>query len=97
MPGTIGSREPECREQVIGQRTPAADHGLPMPIAKAAKSDAVAISSAAQCISVKRKAWPMAANGAMRGKARIGGSEMAPNPMAAAAAKSRRAEYPSRS
>ena len=39
------------------------------------------------CISVKRKAWPMAASRAMRGKARIGGSEMAPNPMAATAAK----------
>jgi len=45
------------------------------------------MSSPAQVIRPKRRAWPAAASRAIDGKARRGGSEMAPNPIAATAAK----------
>ena len=53
-----------------------------------ANSEAVAMSTEKQCIRQNRRACPMAASRAIRGKARIGGSETAPKPMAAMAAKS---------
>ena len=60
---------------------------LPKPMAVAAQSDAVAMSMPAQFIEQNRRACPTAASRAMRGKARIGGSETAPKPTAATAAK----------
>ena len=85
MPGIIGSSA-GMNSTVIGQRMRPPSKRLPTPITTDAQSDAVAMSTP-PCISTKRRAWPTAASSAMTGKARIGGSEMAPKPMAATAAK----------
>ena len=85
MPGIIGSSA-GMKSTVIGQRMRPPSSRLPTPMTTEAQSEALAMSSPA-CIRAKRNAWPTAASSAMTGKARIGGSEMAPKPMAAIAAK----------
>lgn len=86
MPGIIGSSAGMNRT-VIGQRMRPPSSRLPTPIVTEAHNDAEAMSTP-HCISAKRRACPTAASRAMTGKARIGGSEIAPKPMAATAANS---------
>ena len=71
---------------VIGQWIRPPSSRLPIPIATEAHSDAEAISTPVS-IRQKRRACPTAASRAIAGKARIGGSDTAPNPTAATAAK----------
>ena len=85
MPGIIGSSA-GMNSTVIGQWMRPPSSRLPIPIATEAHSDAEAISTPVS-IRQKRRTCPTAASRAIAGKARIGGSDTAPNPTAATAAK----------
>lgn len=87
VPGTIGSSD-GMYSTVIGHLAPLPRSRLPNPITIAAQNDAVAMSMSAKFMREYLRACPHAARRAILAKALLGGFDMAPNPIAAIAARS---------